>query len=161
MNWDTVGIFAEVVAAAAVVVTLAYLAVQLRLAREAAQVQSTLSIIEIFSHWRAHLIQNPSLATLVEKANRGEELSGAEYIQVSTLMDDLFIATGLAHAGSVKSDALYETSADVEYLMVIFDQNPGLVHHWARYRGFLEIASPDFVRAVDLQLKERGSGDPA
>jgi hypothetical protein len=158
MNWDAIGVIAEVIAAAAVVATLAYLSVQMRLAREASQVQSTLSIIEIFAHWRAHLIQNPGLAGLVAKTNRGEDLSDEEYIQVSTLMDDLLINTALAHAGSVKSNALYETSANIEYLMVIFDQNPGLARHWIRYRGFLEIASPDYVRAVDSRLKEKERG---
>ena len=154
MNWEAIGVIAELLGATAVVVTLLYLAVQMRLAREATQVQSTYSTIEVYANWRGHLIENGDLAGLVAKANRGEELSDKEDIQVSTLMDDLFAMTAMSHASNAKADAFYESASEVEYVIRLFDQNPGLTKYWNRTREFLEIATPDYARAVDIRLKQ-------
>jgi len=58
MNWDAIGVFAEVIGAAAVVATLAYLSVQMRFAREASQVQSIYSSLSVYSNWPVHCYAN-------------------------------------------------------------------------------------------------------
>jgi hypothetical protein len=154
MNWEIIGVFAEIIGAGAVVVTLAYLAVQIRLGREASQVQSSYSALEVYGNWRSHLIENDRLAAIVAKANRGEAIRGAEDVQIATLMDDLFLTSAISH-GSGKSNVLYGSSVEAEYLERIFRQNPGLAPYWNRTRDYLSSLAPEFVNQVDAQLADK------
>ena len=154
MDWEVIGVVAEIVGAVAIIITLIYLSVQMRLAREASQLQSSYSTIEVYGNWRTHLIENERLAATVAKANRGESLTSEEDIQVATLMDDLFIALSISQASGAKSMALYDPSAEIEYVNRIFAQLPGLAPYWNRTRDFIMIIGPDFAKAVDVLMSE-------
>ena len=159
MNWDAIGAVGEIVGAAAVVATLLYLSVQMRLSREAAQVQSSYSTIEVYSHWRAHLIEDERLAAIVAKADRGEALAPEEDLSVGTLMDDLFIALAITQVSGATARAFYAGAAgsstpEIEYLLRLFCQHPGLVPYWGRIHAYLVLVRPDFVAAVDARLAE-------
>jgi len=154
MNWDVTGVIAEIVGAATIVITLIYLAIQMRLAREATQAQSSYATIEVYGNWRTHLIENERLAGIVAKANRGEPLSPEEHIQVSELMDDLFIALSISQASGNKSKALYDRSAEVEYAKRTFRKNPGLAPYWEKTRDYIHIMGPEFAKEIDLAMSE-------
>lgn len=161
MNWDAIGAVGELVGAAAVVATLLYLSVQMRLSREAAQVQSSYSTIDVYSQWRSHLIDNERLAMIVAKADRGEALTPEEDIPVATLMDDLSIALAITQVSGAAAQAFYtgataSSTPEIEYLLRLFREHPGLVPYWGRIRDYLHSVRPDFVTAVDTRLAETG-----
>ena len=56
MNWDAAGVIAEIIGAAAVVITLMYLSIQIRSAREETQVQGTYPSLDQYANWQSHLI---------------------------------------------------------------------------------------------------------
>lgn len=154
MNWEAIGVFAEIVGAATVVITLIYLGRQIRLSREESQVHGTYASFELYANWRAHLINNPDLAELIAKANRGEELTDAENARAGVFIEDLPIATYVSHTTSAKSNPLYRRGADIGYLAAFLKVNPGLVPHWERTRVLLEDMNPEFPSAVDNLLAQ-------
>ena len=152
MNWDAIGAIGEIVGAAAVVATLAYLSIQLRQARRASDSQGTLVTTEMASNWRNMLLQNSDLSDMLAKANAGERLSDSEQIRLHNLSDDLFVMCAVAHADNQYSGSLHDKSGAVEYLMRQFSSNPSLVAEWDRLRGFTALISDDFCRAIDARL---------
>ena len=161
MNWDAIGAVGELVGAAAVVATLLYLSVQMRLSREAAQVQSSYATIDVYSQWRSHLIGNERLAQIVAKADRGEALAAEEDIPVAMLMDDLLIALAITQVSGATAQAFYTgatraSTPEIEYLLRLFREHPGLVPYWGRIRDYMNFVRPDFVAAVDTRLADEG-----
>ena len=153
MNWEYAGIVAEIVSAAAVVITLAYLAVQIKLSREASQVETSYTTVELYGNWRSHLIENNEIATIIAKANCGEELTPAEDIRIATLIDDLFVTLGNTHVGGVTGNAFYDASGEINYAERLFEKNPGLVPYWRDTREYVINAIPEFVAAMDAHLE--------
>ena len=154
MNWEAIGVVAEIVGALAVVITLIYLSVQLRLGREATQAQSSYATIDMYESWRSHLIENAQLAGIVARANRGEPLTDEEQIRVSDLMDDLFIALAVSQATGARTEALYDRSAEREYVRRTFSKNPGLAPFWEQTRDYIHIMGPDFAKQIDSLMAE-------
>ena len=152
MNWDAIGVVAEVVGAVAVVVTLAYLAIETRLSREASQAGLTYSSVELYSRWRNSLLQNSDVAKAVAKANRGEEIDDEERFQIAALMDEIFIASCASYESVVRATALHERALEVEYLLAFLNDNPGLVSEWNRFRPLAEFVSAEFAKALDTKL---------
>jgi hypothetical protein len=68
VNWDSIGAIAEIVGAAAVIATLAYLSIQIRQSKVSATSANVLSAIESFNPLNMAVGSNPELASLV---NRG------------------------------------------------------------------------------------------
>ena len=153
MNWEAIGVIAEVVAAIAVVATLIYLAVEIRTARIGAAAGATYSAIEAFSRWRASILQNSELAETVTKANRGEPLTDQEQLQFRTLADDLFVVV-VVGGTEIEQWGLDRRPPDIEYLKMIFEENPGLVPLWQRYRRVAKELDPNGMSAIDNVVAE-------
>ena len=149
MNWEAIGVIAEVVGAVAVVATLTYLAVQIRTARIDAASTATYSAMEGYSRWRASILQNTDIAEAIAKSNRSETLNECEQVQLRALADELFILVAVGATETEKWGPLDRESIDFEYLRVIFEENPGLVKFWDRYRDIGAAVSEEFVKAVD------------
>lgn len=160
MNWDAIGSVGEVIGAAAVLITLIYLAMQTNRARIATEAGNTLATVTLHSRWRNALLQNSDLATVAAKANRGEELSEEERIQFHVLCDELFIAASVTYANGVQSGSLHEISADAQYLIDLLEKIPGAVSEWDRARTVITAVSPEFVEMINARLKQTGLGAP-
>jgi len=78
VNWDAIGAIAEAVGSIAVIVTLAYLAVQLRTANKQRELESHRHILDRFDHVCETFIHSTERASIV---NRGRK-------SLSTLNDD-------------------------------------------------------------------------
>jgi hypothetical protein len=152
MNWDAAGAIGEIVGAVAVVATLTYLAVQIRTARIGSASEATYSALEAYSRWRANILQNSDIAEAVAKANRAEALTDREQLQLRMLTDELFAIGAVGASESEGWGSLDRRAIDVEYLKVIFEENPGLVPHWHRYHRFATFISDDYARDVDELL---------
>lgn len=87
MNWDLIGTLAEVISAIAVVVTLAFLAMEIRNSRATNQT-ATLNALSVgFNETNYNIVQSKELADLWEKGlgNPGE-LDSSDLIRFSFLM---------------------------------------------------------------------------
>lgn len=160
MNWDANSAIGEIVGAASVVVTLIYLANQIRLARVSAEATSTYGSLSAYGRWRTALLQNSDIPKAIDKANTGEPLNGEETIQLSTLMDDLFLTSLVTSIGNERWNTLVDgPGADIEYVVGILISNPGLILEWERFRELAELLSPEYTKLVDLRLAELTTGD--
>lgn len=154
MNWDAIGAVGEILGAIAVVITLGYLAIQLRLARVASEVESTYVSHESYSRWRIAIMQNPELPKTIAKANRGEELADEEEISISTLTQELFIGAVVSSATNKRLAIFYDVSVEIEYIVRILKANPGLAPYWHKHKTMFRPVNPDYVVAIDERIAE-------
>ncbi len=159
MNWDAIGSIGEVVGAAAVVITLAYLAVQTKRSREATEAGGTLTSASLHSQWRRTVLSDPELPRLLAKTNSGEELSESEKIQLHILCDELFIAAFASYAISQRSGALHLLRTEVDYLADLLRVVPGIVPEWERTKSWLAEISPGLMTEIDGLLARRADLD--
>jgi hypothetical protein len=152
MDWSNVGSISDIVSAIAIVGTLAYIAVQIRQTRMSAEAQASINAELIYSRWRLAMVQNSDLARVTDKANKGEDLSGAERIQIATLFDELFIGSSIAYANSAQTGSIHETQGDVDYMTSILDRNPGIIPEWHRSKHITEAVSAEFVATIEDHL---------
>ena len=91
VNWEAIGAIGQVVGAVAVVISLIYLAREVRRNTGATHLTAMRSMHDAYNHWIQLLAQYPDLNDLY---NRGihdfESLKGADLVGFSMLMDQLF-----------------------------------------------------------------------
>ena len=102
-------------------------------------------------------MDNSDLPRAIAKANRGDALCDDEIIQISALMDELFVASAISHKSTVHSKSLHDRSLDVDYVVGILENNPGLIPHWERFRNFAELISPEYGQSIDRRLNQIGN----
>ena len=92
MDWIAVGAIAEIVGAIAVVLTLAYLALQVNHATQAARRAAVAEAVSAIREANAHLADDPTAATIYRKGIDGlENLSTEEEkVQSGVLTFNLF-----------------------------------------------------------------------
>ena len=86
MNWDALGAMGELFGALAVVLTLGYLAVQVRQNSQGMKDAAKLDIEKHFTEYTDLLLQNPELLELQIKGTTGVKLEGVEAVKFSLLM---------------------------------------------------------------------------
>jgi hypothetical protein len=109
-------------------------------------------------------VDNSDLPRAIAKANRGDALSDNEKIQVGALMDELFLAAAISHSSTRESGALHDRSLDVEYVVGVLEENPGLIAQWERFRHFADSGFSDYRQAIDRcldQIKTNRKDDAA
>ena len=84
------GNYGEFVGAIAVVVTLVYLAVQIRASTLQARATMVHSIVESFNGSHHVVMQNPQIAEVYAKIRTGEELTAAEAVQWESCVNRIF-----------------------------------------------------------------------
>lgn len=153
MSWDALGALGEIVGAIAVVLTLGYLALQMRNANKAAMSEGTYSGTKLAATWRTSIMGNPELAAIAVKANEGVELTKEERFQYHALSDDLIFACAVAYGGSAISGSFHETHGATEYFLSVVRENHGLRKEWERLRPIVLLISADFVKVVDDRME--------
>jgi hypothetical protein len=82
MNWDAISAIAEILGAIAVVVTLMYLAIQIRQSTKVARSATRQAIAESAERLGADLLENSGMAEIFVKHFNGEELSAVENLRL-------------------------------------------------------------------------------
>ena len=155
MDLSNFGSISDVLSAIAVIGTMAYIAIQVRLARESQVAQRSLGVMGIFAQWRLTLLQNSDLASSMANANAGNSLSDAESIQIATLFDELFYSSAGSFATAVAGGSIHDdTSADTEYVIDILNRNPCGLPEWERAKTNVARLSQEFVSEVDGQISK-------
>ena len=91
MNWDAIGAVGEIIGAVAVVVSLAYLAMQIRQNSRIVAANTFQSISTTASKETMEIAQNPSLASLIVKmTTEPPELTSTEAMQAQLLLRAIF-----------------------------------------------------------------------
>lgn len=144
---NLLGNFGEFVGSVAIVVTLVYLAIQVRKAQATAESESLRASESAASNWRTGLARNPQVAALFRRATENfESLSADEQMQANWLFSDLFwVWQGLvlrANQGVLDQ----QTYGLVEQNVRIFVQLAGVRQWWPTHS---EHFSSDFVALVD------------
>ena len=152
MNWDAIGALGEIVGAAAVVFSLVYLSIQIRLGAQATQDSATRDIfIAITSH--LGVMSDPAnTATLLKGLIDFDALEPAEKMTFDKLMtgfvtlaESIFISAG---ARIVEDE---QTENFAFYLRTRYFAYPGAHRWWEGAKGTFGVAAQDWV---ERQLRE-------
>ena len=158
MNWDAVAAISDFVAAAAVIVTLLYLSVQVREAHKTTKAHATFISVDLASKWRSGLTQDTQMAEILARANHSSELTEAEQIRLSAFAEELFYVCSVSFAVSEQSGALHENSGEVEYILTHLEPNPALVREWHKRRPIVERVSAAFEQQVTARISAFEAG---
>jgi hypothetical protein len=160
MAIQDLGALGELIGAVAVLATLIYLAIQTRQARIAAEqtlkfaeLQASRAVMAGYSQSRSLLLSDPRISDAIAKVNAGEILSDAERIQLAVVFEDLFIASAFSYLSSRASGAVHSSEADIDYIVLLLRENPGLISEWRRVENIVRKMSAEYVTSVNLQLE--------
>ena len=153
MNWDAVGAVGEIIGAAAVVVTLIYLAAQVRAGNRALRTSVRDSAFRQLQDWNNQLVSDEKLPLMFQKGLEDfdslDEPERARFLHLSYSFMKLFENFYLHHAdGSLPENAWSGTRIP----FMVYTSRPGMQRYWEQRRGFFD---RDFVRFVDgMQVPE-------
>lgn len=147
MNWDAIGAIGEIVGAVAVVITLAYLAAQVRSGKHALRTNVRDSAFQQLQDWNLHLVQDEKLPLLFQQGARDldglDDAEQARFVHVAYSFIKLFENLYLHHRdGSLGAEGWGDTKAVIE----IYLQQPGLQRYWQARKSLF---NRDFAAYVD------------
>jgi hypothetical protein len=161
MNWEALGAIGEIVGAVAVVLTLGYLAVQIRQNTRALKASTHQSLSDSTIRFQAVTLDNAEVARI--RLAGGKDLSSLteeEHYRFITAMEMLFRLIENAFVqykqGTLDDEGWHRYAETVPYL---FQLRPGVVDWWNSPRIPF---SPSFTAWVDEQLasaRERTDAD--
>lgn len=154
MNWEAVGALSEIIGAIAVIVTLAYVAIQIRESTRASRSAAVTDATSAVQAWYQELGTNPAAARLfLNGMARPDELSVEDQFQFLMLVHSVFLGFQrsyfLSKAGTLDvalRDSIGTAVRSVNHL-------PGMRFYWRQRRAFFQ---PEFVAWVEqLLARER------
>jgi len=160
MSWQELGALGEAVGGIGVILSLIYVAYQIR--QSSHQIEQNSRHIEasayastnqVFTDWQSMLAENEDLARIWLRAHRGEEFEGEEQVRFNSLIQVLFSALEnnfvQCSLGTVKRDTLTIMGDDIARLL----SRPAGAKWWERQgpRSF----SPEFRTAIDRTMAHR------
>jgi hypothetical protein len=153
LNWEAIGAIGEIVGAAAVVATLAYLAIQ---TRQSNKIARSNTILELQAENRAHrnsLAQDSELSEIVMKAIGGQELSELELFRYRARSD-----SSLSYFESIFLQAesgIIEKEDFARFKPMVLE----VAKVARRLRIDRSVASPQFAAYVDNLLSKDPTSD--
>ena len=143
MNWEAISAIGQVVGALAVVISLIYLAREIRSNARA----SRAAAMETGSRWLAQLVEHPHLRELYYRGIQDfESLQGADLLGFSALMTQLFRMFSEAYFQRSEGHLEPRVWREVDANLREFNGYPG-VQAWWRSRSHL--FSEEFVNYVN------------
>ena len=131
MNWEIVGTIAEIIAAAAVVVTLIYVARDIRQNSQSLAMSALRDTTAQWNHWSEMIATSADLAEIVVKGNESyESLSPSEKLRYGAYVQSFY-----DNVESYRSLVIdFETEKDLDVLVEITKRRsaiPGFRAWWA------------------------------
>lgn len=165
MNWDAIGAMAELLGALGVIISLLYLAGQIRNANRAAAVAAKLDSTRFITDYLDLLIQNPEIADLINRGRRDQEsLSKDEFLRFSNCALKAFYYFSAGYfqnqLGTLSDSSYKEILAIVDFWL-----HGAAVRRWWDTVGRF-MFEPDFVAFIDerfaiMEAREAASGETA
>ena len=156
MNWEAIGAIGELIGAIAVVITLVFLALQVRQSNytmgESNRLERAAAIdrhADSISRWRGRLMENADLATIWLTAYNDGDLSEIEILRLNNLWVD-FVNTQRANYGRAKTVG-DQGLARQAVVSVVAEVTASVIFKtlWERTHFMVGLASPEFVKEVD------------
>ena len=163
MNWDAVSAISQIASGIAVVISLLYLAFQVRFARLAAADTSrtarAIGIRELDlamvnnSELRENWIKSSDLKSIYEVLGSEMNVSVDSALQVDTLCQSWM----RLHWGHYKSITTPEDLKDLERLVSVFYSGPPMLNCWRKSPYGRKGYDEDFVRFVEGAISKSGT----
>jgi len=152
MNWDAIGAVGEIVGAVTVVVSLFYVAAQIRQNTESVRMAAELDVSKLSAGWASLVVNNPELAEIWDKAaDDPESLTNSEIrIFLWFAMELLLLYEGQYNL-YLKGHITEETWHAKASLFLGLIKNP-IVRQW--WNTDLPPVSPQFRRYVDEHIDQ-------
>ena len=156
MNWTAIGAIGELIGALAVVITLIFLAVQLRHGSRSLDESNRLNRVgavdrhnDTISRWRGRMMENEDLARIWLAATRDEALTELETFRMNNLFVDF---TNTQRSNFVRAKAVGEDGlAELAALSVAVEirNSKRMLEAWRTSRPFMDLVAKDFVTKVN------------
>lgn len=152
MNWDALGAGGELVGALAVVLTLGFLAKQIRSANDLRRAEGRDLTVAQFNDWRVTLAREPELASLWLRGARGDALEEADAFRFEQLVAAYFLLflTWASRAQENEAPEVQALACATLCDELARDDRGELRRRWLA-RDF----SGDFTVAVNAELERR------
>ena len=147
MNWEAVGALGQIVGAIAVVVSLVYLAIQVRQNTAAIAAQAAHDALAAVREFNQHLMVNPPMARIFRIGQEDPSaLTESELEQFVHIVFTFFKTAEAVHAQSMKGTLDAETWRAWEWVFMAWGQSPGFAAYWSIRRGLF---TPAFQALYD------------
>ncbi|MEQ8694012.1 MAG: hypothetical protein RIC85_01630 [Gammaproteobacteria bacterium] len=152
MNWDAAGAIGEVIGAGAVVISVIYLAMQVRRQTDQARLAATHELAGIYNESLSRLIDDPELGEIWLKSASGyADLPSNERLRMASFYQQLmrFMEQQHVHVNKGHIDPAFFQSLNLTYFEWI--RFPGIHQWWEVSKGQFE---EEFRERVDKQIAE-------
>lgn len=155
MNWEAIGVVAELLGAIGVILSLVFVGAQVRASTLASKVENKLSMTRLLVQYQDMMIEKPELYELILRGRKNpEQLTKAEYLQFSNLMmKALWYISGCFYQyrkGLLDADDWFEIKVIAEYWL----------SSQSAYNWWLKIGrnsfTGDFMRFVEGEFRRFG-----
>lgn len=154
MNWDAVAALGQIVGAFAVVLSLAYLAAQIRQSTSGVKRTSTADAMAAFREWNYHVFADSSTRQVYIRGSKGmENLSDDERAQFWAYMFNFFKTAELLHFQYVSGAMDEGVWSGWERVLSMYCTTSGSLQFYQERR---QLFSPRFQGWLDNQEPEAG-----
>ena len=147
MNWDAIASIADAVAALAVIITLVYLAVQVKEQNKQSKLTAVRELARDWANGLGELSRNDDLFDLYMRAIQGyENLSGADRVKAYWMFSSSWRAVEIQRLHLIEGHFSAEQFDRTEFRIKEIASFPGVRQFWAENK---QQFSPDFVQHVE------------
>lgn len=136
VNWEAIGAIGEVLGAVGVILTLAYLAYQIRQNTIATRLETTSNFQNGFAAVELMIASNAEFAEVLAKGRNGEELTPPEFVRLQAFYRTVLRAwqTNISQyeAGGLEEETWQGTKA---LMSQTFQEDRSLLKHWKQNRS--------------------------
>jgi len=152
MNWDAIGAIGEIISALAVLVTLVYLAIQIRQNTAAVRASATREIHDSLLTAHTPIVSSTEVARVIRLGSfEPDKLSPDEHLQFDTAIYNMFASFEIYH--SQYQSGLIDNNIFGRVKLSIQNQSstPGVQLWWSKYK--LDFSNA-FVELVEEQISK-------
>ena len=147
MNWEAIGAIGEILGALTVVLTLAYLATQVRQNSLGMKVSAKLEITRQFSDFADLLLKYPDIEDLNARGMSGEELNERDARQFSILLSKATWYLASMHFQFVKQSLSDDEWQQSMRLTKMYCSQPGYRDWWQSQRKNYSAEFVDYIES--------------
>ena len=153
MNWEVIGIFAEIIGATAVVVSLLYVGVQIKQSAASTRAQAINQVNSQYGSLMSQIALNGELATIYRIATEGGELDPDQATRYRAYLSAFFAfleETYLLTQAEIYTEDLGEVQDQLQFLaptIVRLLKSPVAVQWWINESNNIYV--PEFCKRVD------------
>jgi len=150
MNWQAIGALSEIVGAGAVVVTLIYLAIQVRESTRASRSAAVTDATSGIQAWYQELGTNPENAALfLDGMSDPEALSNLKRFQFLMLIHSVFLGFQRSYFLSKAGTLDVGLRDSIGTAIQAVNQSPGIHYYWRQRKIFFQ---PEFAAWIESLL---------